>query len=160
MAAQLAGLSTLGIKFGYAVETSPGVKPSAFTQIERCNSIDGITLDTEEIDASALEDYVTRYIPGRQDTGGSWSVTFNYTPEVVQQLKDMISAYNTGKASSLNTWFEVWTPQMTSAFFVVAAPPRVLAIPEIGQNELFTIDVDFTIERYIGDDTGIEPVAI
>lgn len=157
MAVVEAGVSSLGIKFGFGVETSPGVKPTAFSWLERCNAINGIELPTEEIDASALEDYVTRYVPGRQDTGGTWTVTFNYTTEVASQLKAMIAAYNAGKTAGLKTWFEVWSPQVTIAFFVVAAPPQVLPMPETSQNELWTIDVDFTIERYVGDDDGIEP---
>lgn len=56
MAVQEAGLSTLGVKFGYGVETTAGEKPAAFTWLERCNSISGLDLSTENIDASALED--------------------------------------------------------------------------------------------------------
>lgn len=158
MAVQEAGLSTLGVKFGYAVETTAGTKPASFSWLERCNSISGIELPIETIDASALEDYVTRYVAGRQDSGGEWTVTFNYTAEVADQLKDMISAYNTGKASSLKTWFEVWIPNATDAFFVVAQPPQQLPMPEISQNELLTIDVTFAIEEYKGESTAIEPV--
>lgn len=69
MAVQQAGLSSLGVKFGFGVETTAGTKPAAFSWLERCNSISGIALPTENIDASALEDLVTRYVPGRQDTG-------------------------------------------------------------------------------------------
>lgn len=69
MAVQLAGLSSLGVKFGFAVETTAGTKPAAFKWLERCNSVAGIALSTENIDASALEDLVTRYVPGRQDSG-------------------------------------------------------------------------------------------
>lgn len=161
MAVQLAGLSTLGVKFAYAVETTPGQKPASFIQLERCNQISGIELDTEEIDASALEDYVTRYISGRQDTGGQWNVTFNTTPEVIAQLEAMISAYNAGQAESTpkNTWFEVWSPNNDKAFFVVAQPPQVLPMPEFGQNELQTIQVGFTIQEYKGQSTAIEPTA-
>lgn len=157
MAVQLAGLSTLGVKFGYAVETTAGEKPAAFKWLERCNQISGIELSTEQIDASALEDYTSRYIPGRQDSGGEWSVTFNTTPEVVAQLEAMIAAYNTGQQNNLNTWFEVWSPNNTSAFFVVAAPPQVLPMPEFGQNELQTIEVVFSIGEYKGQSTAIEP---
>lgn len=146
------------VKFGYAVETTAGTKPAAFTWIERCNSISGIELPVETIDASALEDYVTRYIAGRQDSGGEWTVTFNYTAEVGTQLKSMISAYNTGKASSLKTWFEVYIPNATDAFYVVAQPPQVLPMPEFSQNELLTIDVTFAIEEYKGESAAIEPV--
>ena len=161
MAATQAGLSTLGVKFGYGVETSAGTKPAAFTQLERCNSIAGISLNAEQIDASALEDFISRYVAGRQDTGGTWAITFNLTSEVVTQLETMISAYNTGKAQStpLRTWFEVWHPQMSEGFFVVAQPPQVLPMPEFGQNALQTIEVTLTIEEYKGQSTAIEPTA-
>jgi hypothetical protein len=160
MAVQQAGLSTLGVKFGYAVETTAGVKPAAFTWLERCNQISGITLEPEQIDASALEDLVTRYVAGRQDSGGQWSVTFNSTSEVIAQLEAMIDAYNDGQAEStpLNTWFEVWSPNQNKAFYVIAQPPQVLPMPEFGQNELQTIEVQFTIVEYKGQDTAIEPV--
>lgn len=160
MAVQLAGLSSLGVKFGYAVESTAGTKPAAYKWLERCNSVAGIALSTENIDASALEDLVTRYVPGRQDSGGQWAVTFNYTEEVEAQLKTMIAAYETGQAEStpLNTWFEVWFPDTNKAFFVVAAPPKVLPMPEVSQNSLQTIEVTFTINEYKGTDTAIEPV--
>ncbi len=160
MAVQLAGLSSLGVRFGFAVETTAGTAPVAYKWLERCNSIAGIALSTENIDASALEDLVTRYVPGRQDSGGQWSVTFNYTEEVEAQLKAMITAYETGQAETtpLNTWFEVWFPDTAKAFFVVAAPPKVLPMPEVSQNSLQTIEVTFTINEYKGTDTAIKPV--
>ena len=157
MAVNQAGLSTLQVAFAYAVETTANTKPAAFTQLERCNNISGIELPVETIDASALEDVVTKYIAGRQDTGGEWSVTFNFTEEVAAQLNAMIAAYNTAKASNLNTWFEVYHPSMTKAFFVVAEPPQKLPMPEMGQNELLTIDVTFTIVEYKGMDTAVVP---
>ena len=159
MAVNIPGLSTLGVKLGYAVETTANTKPAAFTWLERANSISGIELPSEQIDASALEDYATRYVAGRQDSGGEWTVTFNLTSEVVGQLEDMISAYNTAAASNLNMWFEVWTPNQTKGFFVVAQPPQILPMPEFAQNELQTIDVVFTIVEYKGQSTAIEPVS-
>lgn len=157
MAVQTAGLSTLGVKFGYGVEETAGTKPGSFTCLERCNSIAGIELPTETIDASALEDFVTRYIAGRQDSGGDWTVTFNYTAEVATQLQTMIAAYNTAKAANLKMWFEVWIPSATNGFFVIAQPPQVLPMPEFSQNELLTIDIGFAIEEYKGESTAIEP---
>ena len=107
--------------------------------------------------ASALEDYIAKKIAGRQDPGDDWTVTFNYTPEVATQLKAMISAYNTGKASGLRTWFEVWIPNATNGFYVVAQPPQVLSMPEFSQNSLLTIDLTLAVQEYIGDDVAIEP---
>lgn len=51
----LAGVSTLGIKFGYHLGTYDST-PSSFTLLNRINNIAGISLETEQIDASALED--------------------------------------------------------------------------------------------------------
>ena len=158
MAVQEAGLSTLGIKLGYGVETVAGEKPSYFSWLERCNNIGGLELSTETIDASALEDLVSRSIAGRQDSGGTWNVTFNYTAEVSAQLKAMVAAYNTGKASGLKTWFEVWIPSASDAFFIVAQPPQKLPMPEFGQNALLTIQIGLAIEEYKGELTAIEPV--
>lgn len=59
-----AGVSTLGVQFGYAVETTAGKKPTTFKRLTRINSIPGITIEPEQIDASALEDKVTRYVKG------------------------------------------------------------------------------------------------
>ena len=157
MAVQEAGLSTLGVKFGYAVETTAGDKPGSFKWLERCNTINGLNLSTEIIDASALEDYIARKIAGRQDPGDDWTVTFNYTAEVAAQLKQMISDYNTAKASGLRTWFEVWIPNATNAFYVVAQPPQVLSMPEFSQNALLTIDLTLAVQEYIGDSAALEP---
>ena len=61
----LAGLSTLGIGLKYAVETTAGTAPtSGYVTLSRINSIGGISQDTEQIDASALEDTSSKYIAG------------------------------------------------------------------------------------------------
>ena len=101
----LAGLSTLGITFGYGVETTAGTKPSAFSQLTRINSIGGISITPETIDASALEDYQERSISGRQSTGGDWSVTFNLTTETEAIIEAMLSAATTATASILEFMF-------------------------------------------------------
>lgn len=46
----LAGVSTIGIEFGYSLETTAGTKPTKFTKLTRINSIGGIDLETEQID--------------------------------------------------------------------------------------------------------------
>lgn len=157
MAVNTAGVSTLGVRLGYAPETTAGTKPTAFTWLERANSIGGISLETEQIDASALEDEISRYISGRQDTGGTWSVTFNLSDEVIEQLETMISTY-TALEGGKKMWFEVWSPYLTKAFFVVAQPPKHIPMPEEAQNELQTVEMTFTIEEYKGMDTAIKPV--
>ena len=150
MSATVMGLSTLGITFGYGVESSAGTKPSSFTQLNRINNIGGISMDVEQIDASALEDTQTKYVAGRADTGGQWEVTVNFTDETADEWADLITAYNTAQASNLNLWFEVILPNQTDAFFVVAQPPQQLPMPEIGQNELLTVAISLTVVEYKG----------
>lgn len=146
----LAGVSTLGITFGYGVETSAGTKPTSFTQLTRINSIGGINIEPEQIDASAIEDAVSRYVQGRGDTGGSFPVTVNFTSETKTEWTELIEAYNTAKSNGLRIWFETIIPGFEDAFFVVAQPPTAIPQPEIGQNELLTVEMGLTIEDYKG----------
>ena len=155
MSATVMGLSTLGITFGYGVEATAGTKPSSFTQLNRINNIGGISMDVEQIDASALEDTQTKYVAGRADTGGTWAVTVNFTDETATEWETLISAYNTAQASNLNLWFEVILPNQSDAFFVVAQPPQQLPMPEIGQNELLTVEINLTVVEYKGWDTKV-----
>lgn len=146
----LAGLSTLGITFGYGVEATAGTKPTSFTQLTRVNNIGGISIENEQIDASALEDMVSRYVQGRADTGGSFPVTVNATPETIAEWEEVISEYKTAAAAGKRMWFETIVPGFEEAFFAVAQPPTAIPQPEIGQNELLTIEMSLTIEEYIG----------
>lgn len=157
MATTISGVSTLGITLSYGVETTAGQKPAAFTLLPRVNSISGIELDVETIDASALEDYQERSISGRQSTGGEWSVTFNLTTETETIIENMLSAASTATAANKRTWFQVISPNLTKAFFVVAQPGTKIPMPDLGQNELLTVDVTFTIDEYKGMDTKINP---
>lgn len=151
----LAGVSTLGITLGYGVETTAGTKPTTFKRLYRINSIGGITIENEQIDASALEDMVSRYVQGRADTGGSFAVSVNFTPETNAEWSEVIQEYTTAKESGLRMWFEVVIPGFDEAFFVVAQPPTAIPQPEIGQNELLVVEMTLTIEEYLGMDTKV-----
>lgn len=145
-----AGISALGITFGYGVETTAGTKPTAFTQLHRINSIGGITIENEQIDASALEDFVNRYVRGRADTGGSFPVGVNFTPETNAEWKEVISDYTGVEGTGKRMWFETIVPGFEEAFFVVAQPPTAMPQPEFSQNELLVVEMTLTIEEYKG----------
>ena len=155
MSATIAGLSTLGITFGYGSEGTAGQKPASFTQLDRINSIGGISMDVEKIDASALEDTATKYVAGRADTSGQWDVVVNFTSETATEWGDVITAYNTAQASGKNLWFEIILPNQTDAFFVIAQPPQQIPMPEIGQNELLTVTISLTVVEYKGWSTKV-----
>lgn len=150
-----AGISTLGVTFGYGVETTAGTKPTSFTQLTRINSIGSITIENEQIDASALEDTVTKYVQGRGDTGGNFTVTVNLTPETKEEWTAVIEAYKTAKEANLHMWFETIIPGFSDAFFVIAEPPTAIPAPEIGQDEVLTVEMSLTIEEYKGMETKV-----
>ena len=150
-----AGISTLGITFGYGTETTAGTKPTSFKQLTRINALGGINIEPEQIDASALEDFITRYVKGRADTGGSFPVTVNFTSDTVTEWQELITAYK-ALSGGKRMWFETIIPGITNSFFVVAQPPEEIPQPEIGQNELLTVEMNLTIEEYKGLDTSVE----
>lgn len=152
----LAGISTLGITFGYGVETTAGQKPTSFKQLTRINSIGGITVENEQIDASAIEDKVSRYVQGRGDTGGSFAVGVNFTQETMAEWEEVISEYEEAKNGGKRMWFETIIPGFDEAFFAVAQPPTAIPQPEIGQNELLVIEMGLTIEEYKGMETKVD----
>ncbi len=149
------GISTLGITFGYGMETTAGVKPTVFTQLHRINSIGGITIESEQIDASALEDLVSRYIQGRGDTGGTFPVGVNYTSETLDEWEGVISAYNAAKGTGKRMWFETIIPGFSKSEFVVAQPPAKIPSPEKNQNELLIVEMNLTIEEFVGMETTV-----
>lgn len=150
-----AGISTLGITFGYGTETTAGTKPTSFKQLTRINALGGINIEPEQIDASALEDEITRYVKGRADTGGSFAVTVNFTSDTVKEWQDLITAYK-ALSDGKRMWFETIIPGVAKSFFVIAQPPEEIPQPEIGQNELLTVEMNLTIEEYKGLDTSVE----
>lgn len=151
----MADLTTLGVTFGYGVETTAGTKPTTFKQMHRCNSIGGISLETEQIDVSALEDYITRYAAGRQDTGGTWEVTFNMSSQTITEIEALYGAASTAKEGGKGVWFQVQFPDLSDAFFVIAETGRAIPLPEIAQNEAATIPITLVISEYKGLDTKV-----
>lgn len=157
--ANIAGVSTLKMKLGYAVEEQAGQRPTKYIWLQRANSIGGIDLSTETIDASAIEDEVTRSIAGRADTGGEWTFSFNLTNETEPIYSKMLTDASEGLANNKRTWFEVWSPYLTKAFFIVAQPGSKIPMPEIGQNELLVAEMTLALDEYIGmsDESVAEP---
>ena len=147
----MARLTTLGVTFSYGIEETAGTKPTSFTQIEEASSIGGISLDTEQIDVSALEDYITKYAAGRQDTGGTWEIEFIMDPEKsVTQIQELYKKSKDAKSKGMATWFQVSFPDMLNAFFVTAECGSEIPMPEIAANEAATMSISLIISEYKG----------
>lgn len=154
----VSGVSTLGVKFGWAVEATAGTRPTAYTWVPRCNNVGAYAMNEQPIDSSALEDYMTRYIPGRKDGGGTLPISFNRTDEVVNGLTAMIAAYETAKESGKGFWWEIWSPDLSKAEFYKGAPPSSLPGNEKSQNSLQVMELNFIVEDAATED-AVEPTA-
>lgn len=157
MAGNVAGISTVGALTGYAIEESPGEKPSKYKLLHRVNSSDEISIETETIDASALEDKIERTIAGRGSTGGTFGVVVNLTDETIDEWEKLIKEYETAKTAGKAMWYEEYYPALKKAFFTKVEPPTIIPKPARDQNGLLTVTMTMTINEYIGPDTAIEP---
>ena len=149
------GLSTLGITFGYGVETVAGEKPTKFTQLSRINELGDATAEPEPIDASALEDFYTRNISGRTTVSDTYTVTVNWTPDTLAEWEKVHEEYKKLEGTSKSMWFETITPGFTKAEFINAQPPSVLPVASKGQNELLTVEINLILEDLVGFDTKV-----
>lgn len=156
--ADIAGVSTLGVKFAFGVEETIGVKPTTFKQLTRINSIGEISLSPETIDASALEDMVERDVAGRTSTGGTYDVVVNLTATTEAEWKKLIEIYQ-ALTDGKQIWFETWSPYLTNGFFVVGQPPLQIPQPSVDQNGLMTCTMPITISNYKGLLPKVDPVS-
>lgn len=148
-------LSTIGVKFGWAVEETAGTKPTAFTWIKRCNKIAGLNLTKEKIDTTCFEDDVKQYIAGVSDTGGDWNLIFNGSKEFVKAWNALLAAYEAGKAANKATWADIYIPGFGSYF--VKFEPGEIPMPDLETNNKLDIQISNVVNSYEGLGDEIEP---
>lgn len=144
-----AGLSTLGVEL-WAAESKNGEKvttASSYSELNRINQIGELTVDPENIDASALEDYVTRYVQGRSTVSDSYTITVNLTDETAAEWKKIL-----GK----KICFMTIVPGLTDGIFVIATVPSKMPVPAFDQNGLLTVAINCTTNDFIGFDSKVE----
>ena len=144
------GVSTVGVRLGYAADMETFTAPESVTLLTRISEADDVALDTEQLDASALEDFISKYIAGRQDTGGEWPVTINITNETITEWE---AIKGTKKA------FEIYSPNLTKGFWVRAQVPAVIPSGSWGQNEVKTASITLTLMDVFGWQTKVTPSA-
>ena len=116
-------LSTAGIRMGYAVETTAGTKPTAFTRIHGVKSIPSLSSAPDNLETSTLDIEAggfRTYIQGLRDSGGALEIRFNESHELHTKWKALHDAYEEGKQANKRTWIEFWIPGMDEAFYFTA----------------------------------------
>lgn len=152
-----AGISTLGVKLSYGIEATAGVKPAEFNVLHRINSIGGISIEPETIDASALEDPVTRSVAGRGTSAGNFTIGVNVTNDTIAEWEQVIADYEEVMDDGLRVWWQVSSPSLEKAYYIAAQPPLEIPMPDIGQNELLVVEIPLTIDEFLGMQAKVEP---
>lgn len=152
-----AGISTLGVKLSYGIESESGQKPAEFSVLHRINTIGGITIEPETIDSSALEDTVTRSVAGRGTSAGNFTVGVNVTNDTIAEWETVIADYKEVMDDGKRVWWQVSSPSLERAYFIAAQPPLEIPMPDIGQNELLVVEIPLTIDEFLGMQAKVEP---
>jgi hypothetical protein len=147
--ADIAGLSTLGIKVYQALSADQKkvTDASAYSQLTRINSIGEASITPENIDASALEDLVSRFVAGRATVTDSLAITINQTDETMTEWTALL-----GKTICIM----IDVPNLAQACFAIVTVPNQLPLSAIDQNGLLTMAINCTINNFIGWDAKVE----
>ncbi len=120
-------MSTAGITLGYAVETTAGTRPTTgYKIIPDLKEIPEMNPEPETLESTTLSEteYKT-YIEGLKDLGGALSFLANFTTELEEAWGDLVTAYETAKASGKSIWFEVKHPQLEKSVFFTGQPAKM-----------------------------------
>jgi hypothetical protein len=150
-------LSTIGMRLGYAVETTAGTMPEAFTWLKGAKSLPEMNSEPETIESTTFDELQFRtYIDGLQDTGGALAIGFNQTEDLLQTWDKVYSDYSTAKAGNKSTWWVFWHPGLSKSFFFRGNPSQ-LGWGGAEVNALLETSVYVTPVGDIGWKTAIEP---
>ena len=112
-------LSTIGVKLGVQIESTSGVKPSAFKMLPNCKNIGGSSNEADTIDVTPLEADSRQYVAGLGNSGGSKEITFGLDPQaaIIDEWQAIRTAAQAARANNLACWGEVWFPNVPKAYY-------------------------------------------
>lgn len=151
-------LSTIGMIFGWGTETTKGVKPTTFKEIEECISIGSASVSVESIDVTCIKNTRKKYTKGLEDAGDKLPVTFNYSDRFLEQWGEMLEASETAAKSGLATWFTAYHPSRKNACFYIVEPGRP-GKPEVSVGGAYQVEVENTLVDLPDDDIAVKPTA-
>ena len=133
-------LSTAGITLKYCVETTAGTRPSTgYTRLHSLKSTPSLNPAPETIESTPLDATEWKeYVQGLKDLGGALEFGFNLNQNHVTEWSALMTAYQTGIASSKATWFVIEHPSLTNAVYF-KGQPSAMGIPEASVNAVWEV---------------------
>jgi len=152
-------LTTIGARFGVAIESTAGTQPSAFHLMENCYSVGGSTNEADQIDVTPLEeDKARRYAKGLGDSGGSKTIGFFNDGEggLIDDWNALKTASETARESNKATWGTVWFPGAKYAYFFTFEPGE-LPLSDVEVAAANQLEISNTVNEEKGWLTAIKP---
>lgn len=134
------GIATIsaGIKVMYAVETSKGVMPTTgAVEVPDIKEIPDFNVEPEKLETTTFKntEYKT-FANGLKDLSSASAYKANFTEELLDEWDKLVSAYNTAKASGLNTWFFIVIPGWKKCCAFTGEPAK-MGLPGVGVNSIY-----------------------
>lgn len=138
-------ISTAGVTFGYAVETSVGTRPTTgYTLIPDIKEIPEMNPEPETLESTTLsETEFKTYIEGLKDLGGALSFLANYTTELETVWAELVAAYKAAVEENKSVWFEVKHPKLEKSVFF-AGQPSAMGLPAMAVNNILETNLYIT----------------
>jgi hypothetical protein len=117
-------ISTAGVTFGYAVESTKGTRPTTgYILIPDVKEIPEMNPEPETLETTDLSQTEFKtYIEGLKDLGGALSFLANYTSELEDVWEELVSAYKAAIEEGKATWFEIKHPKLDKSVFFTGQP--------------------------------------
>ena len=138
-------ISTAGVTFGYAVESTAGERPeSGYTLIPDIKEIPEMNPEPETLESTTLaETEFKTYIEGLKDLGGALSFLANYTTELETVWAALVGAYKTAISGGKSVWFEVKHPKLDKSVFFTGQP-SAMGLPAMAVNNILETNLYIT----------------
>lgn len=119
-------LSTIGVRVGYAYETTAGTRPTSYINLAGPKSIPEFNPEPNSGETTSLnnEEY-TSYMPLLKDLGGTLGFGFGMSQELLDTWETICDTTETNEATGLRTWFTVYHPGLDKALFFPGKPTRL-----------------------------------
>lgn len=117
-------VSTAGMTFGYAIETTKGTRPtSGYKIVPDVKSVPETQTAPETLENTPLSNTKNKtYTMGLSDSAGVLEVTANHTEEVEAFWDELVEDFEVAKAEGLAVWFEIKHPILSKSTFFTGEP--------------------------------------
>ena len=141
-------ISTAGVNFAYAVETTKGTRPDPesvdYTIIPDIKEIPEMNPEPETLETTTLaETEFKTYIGGLKDLGGALSFLANYTTELEGVWEKLVEDYETATAGGLAVWFVIAHPDLEKAVYFTGQP-SAMGLPAMSVNSVLETNLYIT----------------